>query len=119
MPDPFLIEPGTACDLEQIPSRVETDLYNKSSAYKKMAANAEAMAELSRNLYAENQRSILLILQGMDASGKDSTIRTVTRGMNARSLVVTSFKVPSEEELDHDFLWRIHRRTRPPVGARR
>ncbi len=110
MPEPITIPPGKPCDLNAIPARVKCEEYNSDSAYKKIARNAETMAEISRRLYAENRQSVLLLLQGMDAAGKDSTIRTITRGMNPRSLVVTSFKVPSEEELDHDFLWRVHYR---------
>ena len=72
-------------------------------------SNAREMADLARCLYAENRRSILLVLQGMDTAGKDGTIRAVMRGMNPRSCQVVSFKKPSEEELDHDFLWRIHK----------
>jgi PPK2 family polyphosphate:nucleotide phosphotransferase len=99
---------GQKCELDQINSTADSGKYDKDSAYKKIAKNARTMEEISRRLYAENQRSVLLILQGMDAAGKDSTVRTVTRGMNPLSLVVHSFKVPSDEERDHDFLWRIH-----------
>jgi len=60
-------------------------------------------------LYADDKRSILLVLQGMDTAGKDGTIRNVMRGMNPTSCRVNSFKRPSEEELDHDFLWRVHK----------
>ena len=67
------------------------------------------MADLAKRLYAENQRSVLLLLQGMDTAGKDGTIRSVMRGMNPTSCQVHSFKKPSEEELDHDFLWRCHK----------
>ena len=110
MPKPITLQPGEVCNLDQIPSRiVDTGEYDKKSAYKKIADNAEQMALLARKLYAENRRSLLIVLQAMDAAGKDSTVRTVTRGMNPRSCQVHSFKKPSEEELDHDFLWRIHK----------
>jgi PPK2 family polyphosphate:nucleotide phosphotransferase len=62
--------------------------------------------ELQRRLYAQNQYSVLLIFQAMDAAGKDSTIRHVMRGVNPAGCQVFSFKQPSKEELDHDFLWR-------------
>jgi len=81
----------------------------KKLARKQIAANAVEMAELAKRLYAENKRSVLLVLQGMDTAGKDGTIRWVMRGMNPTSCGVTSFKKPSEEELDHDFLWRCHK----------
>ncbi len=67
------------------------------------------LGELQYRLYAENKRALLIVLQGMDASGKDGTIRRVMRGVNPQGTSVTSFKKPSAEELDHDFLWRIHK----------
>ena len=65
--------------------------------------------ELQNLLYAEGKYSILAIIQGMDASGKDGAIRNVFGKMNPQGVVVKSFKVPTAEELSHDFLWRIHR----------
>lgn len=72
------------------------------------------MAKLQNILYAEKKHSILVILQGMDTSGKDSTIRKVFSAINPQGCSVRSFKAPSEEEQLHDFLWRIH----PHVPAR-
>lgn len=66
--------------------------------------------KLQRKLYAENSAAVLCIFQAMDAAGKDSTIRAVTRGLNPAGFQVFSFKQPSPEELDHDFLWRSARR---------
>jgi PPK2 family polyphosphate:nucleotide phosphotransferase len=71
----------------------------------------ETLDNLQNLLYAENKHSILLIIQGMDASGKDGAIRKVFSGLNPQGVNVISFKVPTEEELSHDFLWRIHRHT--------
>lgn len=68
----------------------------------------EIMAELQYRLYIENKKSLLIILQGMDTSGKDGTIRHVIKAFNPISCKVDSFKVPSNEEIAHDFLWRIH-----------
>jgi PPK2 family polyphosphate:nucleotide phosphotransferase len=62
-------------------------------------------------LWAEGKHSLLIVLQAMDAGGKDGTIKHVMRGVNPQGCQVTSFKVPTEEELDHDFLWRIHKAT--------
>jgi len=76
------------------------------------AATAEDIAhleELQERLYAEHRRALLIVLQGMDASGKDGTIKHVMSGLNPQACTVTSFKVPAGEELDHDFLWRIER----------
>ncbi len=71
--------------------------------------NVERMADLQYRLYAEGRRAMLIILQGMDASGKDGTVRHVMTGLNPQACRVTSFKVPSDEESRHDFLWRIHK----------
>jgi PPK2 family polyphosphate:nucleotide phosphotransferase len=71
--------------------------------------------ELQNLLYAENKHSILVIFQGMDASGKDGVARDVFTSMNPTGIRVYSFKVPTEEELSHDFLWRVHKVT-PPRG---
>jgi PPK2 family polyphosphate:nucleotide phosphotransferase len=72
--------------------------------------NTEALLELQDRLYAEHRWSLLLIFQAMDAGGKDGTIRDVMSGLNPQGCHVASFKVPSDEELDHDFMWRYLRR---------
>jgi PPK2 family polyphosphate:nucleotide phosphotransferase len=106
---PIQVEPGEKVRLKDVPSEIRDSGYNKASAYKKIAENVVVMAEQAKKLYAENRRSILLVLQGMDTAGKDGTIRSVMRGMNPTSCQVHSFRKPSEEELDHDFLWRVHK----------
>jgi PPK2 family polyphosphate:nucleotide phosphotransferase len=68
----------------------------------------EELDELQNLLYAEHKYSLLIIIQGMDASGKDGLIRNVLGNMNPQGVTVKSYKVPTEEELSHDFLWRIH-----------
>jgi len=70
----------------------------------------EEIYELQRKLYADNRYAVLFVFQAMDAGGKDGTIRDVFTGVNPAGFQVSSFKAPSEEELDHDFLWRIARR---------
>ena len=70
----------------------------------------EQISELQNQLYASNRHALLLVFQAMDAAGKDSTIRAVTTGVNPAGFQVFSFKAPSPEELDHDFLWRTARR---------
>lgn len=67
------------------------------------------LAELQNLFYADGSRSLLVVLQAIDAGGKDSTIRKVFSGINPQGVEVTSFKVPSKEELAHDYLWRIHK----------
>src|SRR4051812_7572786 len=69
------------------------------------------IADLQARLYAEDQRSLLVVLQGIDAAGKDSTVAHVFRGTNPQGVRVYSFKEPSNEELAHDFLWRYHQQT--------
>jgi PPK2 family polyphosphate:nucleotide phosphotransferase len=71
----------------------------------------ERIEDLQERLYAEHKQSLLVVLQAMDTAGKDGTIEHVFEGVNPQGCVVTSFKAPSEEELAHDFLWRIHKAT--------
>jgi len=71
--------------------------------------NVDRLRELQQVLYADRRYAPLIVLQGMDASGKDGTIRHVMSGLNPQGVQVTSFKVPTEEEREHDFLWRIHK----------
>jgi PPK2 family polyphosphate:nucleotide phosphotransferase len=87
----------------------------RKEAEKKTARFIEELIELQELLYAVRLQSLLIILQGRDTSGKDGTIRHVTGPLNSQSCTVASFKVPTEEELAHDFLWRVHAQT-PPAG---
>ena len=82
--------------------------WNKQDTKAKTAALVEELDELQNLLYAESKHSVLIILQGMDASGKDGAIRNVLGRMNPQGVSVKSFKAPTTEELSHDFLWRIH-----------
>ncbi len=100
---------GTKVDLSDFDPRFVFGDLDKESALEQIEDNAEAMADLGHRLYAEDRRSVLLVLQGMDTAGKDGTIRNVMRGLNPQSCEVHSFKKPTEEELDHDFLWRVHK----------
>jgi PPK2 family polyphosphate:nucleotide phosphotransferase len=90
------------------PLHVEGE-WNKETAAEQIKENTAVSSDLAYKLYAENRRAVLLVLQGMDTSGKDGTIRTVMTGVNPQSFQIVSFKQPSPEELDHDFLWRIHK----------
>ena len=74
-----------------------------------LAKNIARLDELQYLMYAEHRRALLVILQGMDASGKDGTIRHVMTGLNPQGCRVTAFKAPVGEEVDRDFLWRVHR----------
>jgi PPK2 family polyphosphate:nucleotide phosphotransferase len=73
-----------------------------------LAKNIARIDELQYLMYAEHRRALLVVLQGMDASGKDGTIRHVMTGFNPQGCRVTAFKTPTPEELAHDFLWRVH-----------
>ena len=77
---------------------------------KRLRKEVKQIDELQRRLYAGDRKSLLLLFQAMDAAGKDSTIRAVLRGVNPAGCQVSSFKQPSSEELDHDFLWRSVKR---------
>ena len=84
-------------------------LKSKEQAAKALAASVERLAELQERLYAQDNWSVLLIFQAMDAAGKDSTIKHVMSGVNPQGCEVYSFKAPTTLELDHDFLWRCTR----------
>ena len=103
------VEPGSEVRLDKVDTRStdgapggkkETDAASKD-LYGKLAA-------LQERLYAEGERSLLVVLQALDAGGKDGTIKHVFRGLNPAGSKVVSFKVPSKEEASHDFLWRVH-----------
>jgi PPK2 family polyphosphate:nucleotide phosphotransferase len=87
----------------------------KGEAKEQVKANVRRMAELQEMLFAEGKHALLIVLQAMDAGGKDSTIRHVMDGFNPQGCHVVGFGVPTELERDHDFLWRIHPHT-PPRG---
>jgi PPK2 family polyphosphate:nucleotide phosphotransferase len=80
-----------------------------------LAHFSSRMSELQYKLFAANSHSLVIILQGVDASGKDGTIRQVMGALNPQSCYVKSFKVPTEEDLSHDYLWRVHMAA-PPKG---
>lgn len=96
-------------DLKDFSTRRDVELNRDEVEKKWMPANIEKMAELQEKLYAEDTTSILLVFQAMDAAGKDGTIKHVMTGFNPQGVSVASFKVPSSEENDHDYLWRIHK----------
>ncbi|MGZ5286565.1 MAG: PPK2 family polyphosphate kinase [Flavisolibacter sp.] len=96
--------------LKEISTRAPGEL-DKKEIKQRTVELLEELKELQNVLYAESKHAILIILQGKDASGKDGAIREVFSGCNPQGVSVVSFKVPTEEELSHDFLWRIHRHT--------
>jgi PPK2 family polyphosphate:nucleotide phosphotransferase len=84
----------------------ETFGWQKAAAKNELGVDVDAIAELQKRLFAEGQRAVLVVLQAMDAGGKDGVIRSVLTGINPAGITVHSFGVPTEEEADHDFLWR-------------
>lgn len=100
--------------LSNISTRAADDL-DKKTTKEKTAEILEKLNELQNLLYAENKHSILVIVQGMDASGKDGVIKNVFGHLNPQGVSVSSFKAPTAAELSHDFLWRIHHHA-PPKG---
>ncbi|MGH2552549.1 MAG: PPK2 family polyphosphate kinase [Chitinophagaceae bacterium] len=96
--------------LNNIDTRAPKEV-DKSETKAKTAGMVAKLNDLQNLLYAENKHSVLIILQGMDASGKDGVIRNVFTSMNPQGVNVKSYKAPTAEELSHDFLWRIHHHT--------
>lgn len=103
----LMVPPGRQIDLRRDYDSGYTDqLVSKRDAEELLVTGIEKLAEQQEKLYAQNTYALLINLQAMDAAGKDSTIKHVMSGVNPQGVQVTSFKVPSEEELDHDYLWR-------------
>jgi PPK2 family polyphosphate:nucleotide phosphotransferase len=88
---------------------------DKAEGERRRDEDLERMAELQERLYAEGTRSLLVVVQAMDAAGKDGTIAHVMRGLNPQGVTVTAFKQPTSTELAQDFLWRVHKAV-PPRG---
>jgi PPK2 family polyphosphate:nucleotide phosphotransferase len=108
MLDALIVKPGAAAKLGDRDPRDTLGLTGKEEAAEKRIALVAELAELQERLYAEGKHSILLVLQGLDASGKDGTIKHVFTGLNPQGCRVSSFKAPTPVELAHDFLWRVH-----------
>lgn len=106
---PFRIADGLHFRLKDFDTAETLGLRSKQQAQKTLEHGIVRLADLQEKLYAQDRWAILLILQAMDAAGKDSTIKHVMSGVNPQGCRVTSFKAPSTEELQHDFLWRSSR----------
>lgn len=105
----FRVREGKKIDLKKWPTDVKPYYESKKHLKKMLRQRIEDMSELQKLLYASNRYAVLLIFQAMDAAGKDSAIKHVMSGVNPQGCQVFSFKHPSLEELDHDFLWRTTR----------
>jgi PPK2 family polyphosphate:nucleotide phosphotransferase len=105
--DDYRVPPGSPPRLADR-STDDTAGLDKKAAEEAFDENVDALDELQERLFAEGKQSLLVVLQAMDGGGKDSTIRSVFGPLNALGVIVHGFKKPTEEELAHDFLWRVH-----------
>ena len=104
----FLVRPGAEVNLDTVNAQWKPDGLDRAEAESQFANLTNTLRSQQHLLYAEDKRSLLIVLQGRDAAGKDGTIRHVFGPMNPQGCKVTSFKVPSKLEASHDFLWRCH-----------
>ncbi len=108
--DRYRVETGERFRLpDHNPADTAGGIVDRDAAEALLAEGVQQLADLQTRLYAARRWSVLIILQGMDASGKGGTIKHVLSGVNPQGVAVTSFSAPGPEELGHDFLWRIHR----------
>ncbi|MFA7625974.1 MAG: PPK2 family polyphosphate kinase [Candidatus Kapaibacterium sp.] len=105
----YIVEPGRKINLHKIDANEHKQFDgNKESAYEQVRALNLKLDELQKIQHGEKQRKVLIVFQGMDASGKDGAIRNVFHSVNPSGVYVAHFGAPSRKELSHDFLWRIH-----------
>ena len=110
VPKLLVVDPKKGADLDAIDTRGTPGAPGNRKETESATASLRArLAELQNRLWAERKQSLLIVLQAIDAGGKDGTIRKVFEGVNPQGCKVTSFKAPVGEELEHDFLWRVHR----------
>jgi PPK2 family polyphosphate:nucleotide phosphotransferase len=109
--DGLRVVPGQRADLDRRNPASRLGLQDKSDGRARSDELAEVLDDLHNRLWAEARRSVVLVLQGMDASGKDGTIRRVLTGLNPQGCSVVNFKEPTTLDLAHDYLWRIHANT--------
>ena len=101
-------QPGSEIKLAEIDPAGKTDC-SKSDAVKRIDDLRESLLEFQEALYAEHQRSLLIVVQAMDTGGKDGAIKNISRGLDPNGVQLTNYKYPTAEERDHDFLWRVHK----------
>ena len=107
--EPFLVPPGKKVRLSDFDPGFTGKFRQKEEARENLATDIEQLAKYQDVLYAQDTKALLVIFQALDAAGKDSVIKHVMSGVNPQGTEVYSFKAPSAEELDHDYLWRCHR----------
>ena len=111
----YLVKEKKKLNLYDVPTSYHGKLEKKEVKEVLIPKNIEKMREYHERLYAENKQALLIVLQAMDAAGKDSLIKNIMTGVNPQGTKVVSFKKPSENELDHDYLWRVAKNL-PPRG---
>jgi len=112
----FVVEPDSKVDLARVDPAFTGKFANEGDAKAEIDSRCERLAKLQYLLYADGTRSLLVVLQGMDAGGKDGTVHHVFREVDPQGVSVHAFKQPTPQELAHDFLWRVHAVT-PPRGS--
>ena len=111
----YLVKEKKKLNLYEVPTSYNGKLEKDEVKDTLIPANIIKIREYQEKLYAENNQSLLIVLQAMDAAGKDSLIKNIMTGINPQGTKVVSFKKPSENELDHDYLWRVAKEL-PPRG---
>jgi PPK2 family polyphosphate:nucleotide phosphotransferase len=104
----LIVKPGSKIRLKHFDPGYHGKHESRKSALPEIQVNLQKMEQLQYRMYAENKHSLLIVLQGLDAAGKDGVVRHVLTGMNPLGCVAVNFKEPTKEELAHDFLWRVH-----------
>lgn len=107
----YRVRPGQPMVLAELNPNESNAYQNKKDAEQELEKQRQRLQELQARLFAEQKQSLLIVLQAIDTGGKDGTIKHVFQGVNPQGCQVWSFKQPSVEELNHDFLWRYHQRT--------
>src|SRR5881397_1921084 len=102
------VKPGSKVGLTDFDPSYHGKHESRKSALPEIEENRQKMDELQYRMYAENKHSLLIVLQGLDAAGKDGVVRHVLTGMNPEGCMAVNFKEPTPKELAHDFLWRVH-----------
>jgi PPK2 family polyphosphate:nucleotide phosphotransferase len=111
VPGSAVCRAGAPCRLSEIDPDSTGPYRDKAEVAEALKVERRRIRDLQERLYAERRQSLLVVLQAIDTGGKDGTIRHVFEGVNPQGCEVRSFKVPSQEEMDHDFLWRYHKAT--------
>src|SRR6201996_8834943 len=112
---PYLVKPHTKVRLANLPTEDRGEFSDKAAMDAAAASDAKKLDDLQELLYASQSKALLIVFQGMDTAGKDGTIRHIFSGVNPQGCQVASFKVPTQIEMRHDFLWRCHAQV-PPKG---